>query len=109
MKCVKYREMGPSVKAHVLLVLYLKRERKKKKEERSRVYVLCSMPRLSEIACSCKLAESAPHFLVEGYNHRNTCSVQQTRDTSNSGKVLSEVFMSGFKSSQSIATKSRIG
>lgn len=61
--------MGPFVKAGVLLVLYLKRERKKRKEERSRGYVLGSMPGLFEIACSCKLAESAPHLLVEGYNH----------------------------------------
>lgn len=67
------------------------------------------MPGLSETACSCKLAESAAHLLVEGYNHSNTCSAQQRRGTSNSGKVLNEVFMSGFKSSQSIATKSRIG
>lgn len=65
------------------------------------------MAGLFETACSCKLAESAPHLLEEGYNHSNTCSVQQRRGTSNSGKVLNEV-MSGFESSQSIA-KNRVG
>lgn len=41
MKCVKCREMGPFVKAGVLLVLYLKRKRKKREKKKEAEGMFC--------------------------------------------------------------------
>lgn len=78
MKSLKCRGMSPFVKAGVLLVLDLKKgEGGKREKERNQGYVFCGLPNLLETACSCKLAESAPHTSVEDCNHSNTWSVQQ--------------------------------